>query len=71
MHKGQLASITEVLDHYNRAPLAMIGHNETEPLNFSERKLRQLASFLKTLEAPIDTPAEWLAAPGKVQIGGR
>ncbi len=68
MHKGQLASIAEVLDNYNRAPLAMIGHNEAEPLNLSGRELRQLASFLETLAAPIAIPAEWLVAPDKAQI---
>jgi cytochrome c peroxidase len=52
MHKGQMASIEEVLAHYNEAPDAMIGHNETEPLRLGSRQLRQLAAFLRTLTSP-------------------
>ncbi len=60
MHQGQMATTAEVLDHYNRAPSAMIGHNETTPLRLSRRELRQLEDFLKTLAAPLATPTEWL-----------
>jgi len=68
MHKGQMATLAQVLDHYNRAPLAMIGHNEAKPLNLSRRELKQLESFLDSLAAPIVTAPEWLEAP--VVIGG-
>jgi cytochrome c peroxidase len=63
MHKGQLATIAEVLEHYNRAPLAMIGHNEAEPLDLSGRELLQLESFLESLAAPPATPSQWLEPP--------
>lgn len=64
MHRGQLATLAETLDHYNRAPLAMIGHNEAEvPLGLNGRELRQLEAFLHTLAAPLATPPEWLSAP--------
>jgi cytochrome c peroxidase len=63
MHKGQIATLAEVLDHYNRALPAMIGHNEAIPLNLSGRELRELEDFLKTLAAPLATPAEWLVPP--------
>jgi len=63
MHKGQMATIAEILDHYNRAPLAMIGHNETKPLGLNRRELKQLEDFLKTLAAPLATPVEWLEPP--------
>jgi len=53
MHKGQLATITDVLAHYNEAPDAMIGHNEAEPLGLSDRELGQLEAFLATLAAPV------------------
>ena len=56
MHKGQLATIAEVLEHYNRAPLAMIGHNEAEPLGLSGRELHQLESFPGSLAAPPAAP---------------
>ena len=49
MHKGQIATLTDVLQHYNEAPDAMIGHNEAKPLGLSARELRQLEAFLKTL----------------------
>ncbi|MFQ5547509.1 MAG: cytochrome-c peroxidase [Woeseia sp.] len=66
MHKGQLATTADVLEHYNEAPLAMIGHNEAKPLKLSRRELRQLAAFLETLSGPLATPPGWLAAPGNV-----
>ncbi len=52
MHKGQLATLAAVLEHYNEAPDAMIGHNEAEPLGLSGRELQQLEAFLGTLTAP-------------------
>jgi cytochrome c peroxidase len=63
MHKGQLATVKAVLEHYNEAPLAMIGHNESKPLNLSRRQLAQLEAFLGTLDAPLATAGEWLQAP--------
>ena len=53
MHKGQLATLADVLQHYNDAPDAMIGHNEAEPLGLDERELRQIEVFLATLAAPV------------------
>ena len=52
-HKGQQATLADVLDHYNEAPDAMIGHNEAKPLGLSRSELRQLEDFLNTLEAPV------------------
>ena len=51
MHTGQIATLEEVLRHYNEAPTAMLGHNEAKPLGLSNRQLRQLEAFLHTLEA--------------------
>ena len=63
-HKGQQASIADVLDQYNRSPLAMIGHNEAEnPLGLSRRELRWLEAFLVSLDAPLATAPEWLSPP--------
>ena len=53
MHKGQIASLIEVLQHYNQAPLAMIGHNEAKQLGLRDSELRQLEAFLHTLSAPL------------------
>ncbi len=55
MHKGQIATLSAVLRHYNEAPLAMIGHNETKPLKLRDSELRQMEAFLHTLSAPIAT----------------
>ncbi|MGI9224523.1 MAG: cytochrome-c peroxidase [Woeseiaceae bacterium] len=52
MHKGQLATLQEVLQHYNRAPDAMIGHNEATPLGLSRPQLARLEAFLRTLAEP-------------------
>ena len=53
MHKGQLATLADVLQHYNEAPDAMIGHNEAKPLGLSRRELQQIEAFLDTLAAPV------------------
>jgi cytochrome c peroxidase len=52
MHKGQLKTLEEVLQHYNEAPNAMIGHNEAKPLKLSRKELNQLEAFLQTLMQP-------------------
>lgn len=51
MHTGQIATLGEVMRHYNEAPTAMLGHNEAKPLGLSNRQLRQLEAFMHTLEA--------------------
>ena len=56
MHKGQVEHLSQVLDHYNRAPEAMIGHNEAEPLGLNDLELRQLEDFLNTLNGPVSAP---------------
>ena len=52
-HKGQMATLADMLAHYNLAPDAMIGHNEAKPLRLNSRELRQLEAFLLTLAAPV------------------
>lgn len=71
MHRGQVATLAEALEHYNDAPLAMIGHNEAEfPLGLNRRELKQLEEFLLTLPAPVAASPEWLAAPQRAQSSG-
>ena len=65
MHKGQLFTLTEVLAHYNEAPLSMIGHNEAKPLGLNAVELMQLETFLETLAAPLATDEKWLRPPGE------
>ena len=52
MHKGQIDTLAAVLEHYNTAPAAIIGHNEAKPLGLSRPQLRRLQAFLETLAAP-------------------
>ncbi len=52
MHRGQIDTLAGVLEHYNQAPDAMIGHNEAKPLGLSRPQLRRLEAFLETLAAP-------------------
>ncbi len=52
MDAGQFATLAEVLDHYNRAPVAPAGHSELTPLHLKTGELRQLEAFLHTLSGP-------------------
>ena len=52
MDAGQFATLAEVLDHYNRAPTAAIGHSELRPLRLKPAELRQLEAFLRDAERP-------------------
>jgi cytochrome c peroxidase len=63
MHAGQMISLTAIIDQYNRAPLAMVGHNEAKTLGLSSSERQQLEVFLHTLNSPLATSPEWLAAP--------
>jgi cytochrome c peroxidase len=49
MDAGQFATLTEVLDHYNRAPPARAGRTELKPLRLRTAELRQLEAFLGAL----------------------
>ena len=64
MHAGQLATLDDVVAHYDRAPAAPEGKSELlQPLELSARERAQLVAFLRTLSAPLSTPATVLAEP--------
>jgi cytochrome c peroxidase len=63
MHAGQFATLSEVLDHYNRAPSAPAGTTELKPLRLSRTELGQLEAFLRTLSGGLSAPSKFLAAP--------
>jgi cytochrome c peroxidase len=63
MHAGQMHTLADILDLYNRAPLALIGHNEAKPLNLSGKELRQLEAFLHSLSGTLATEPRWLTRP--------
>lgn len=56
MHAGQIATMSEVLAHYNRAPHAPAGHSELKRLRLSAQELRQIEAFLHTLVSPVSFP---------------
>lgn len=49
MHAGQMASLQEVVQHYNRAPAAVVGRTERSALRLSEQEVRDLVAFLNAL----------------------
>jgi cytochrome c peroxidase len=63
MHAGQLASLADVIAHYDRAPRAPAGHSELTPLRLSVKERRQIEAFLRTLSAPVSAPAAFLRPP--------
>ncbi len=63
MYAGQLETLKEVIEHYNSAPLAMIGHNESKSLELSNKEMRQLELFLFSLSSPLATDSKWLKNP--------
>jgi cytochrome c peroxidase len=68
MHAGQFASLREVLEHYNRAPVAPAGHSELKPLGLSQQELAQLEAFLHSLSGPLNTPPELLVPPAPAVV---
>lgn len=65
MHAGQLTTLNEVLEHYNRAPRATMGHTELEPLHLTSKDLKHLEAFLHSLSGPLAAPPELLAPPAE------
>jgi cytochrome c peroxidase len=53
MHAGQFTTLSEVLDHYNRAPEAPAGHSELKPLRLNAQERRQIEVFLRSLSGGI------------------
>jgi cytochrome c peroxidase len=49
MHAGQFRTLSEVVDHYNRAPKAPSGHSELKPLRLGVEERRQIELFLRSL----------------------
>ena len=54
MHAGQLATLAQVLAHYNRAPMAPAGHTELKPLKLNAKELAQLEAFLRSLSGGVN-----------------
>ncbi len=56
MHAGQFATLREVLEHYERAPPAPVGHTELKPRQLSAAEKEQLEAFLRSLSAGVVSP---------------
>jgi hypothetical protein len=41
-------------------PATPIGHSELEQLHLSQKQLKRILAFLKTLDSPINAPPQWL-----------
>jgi cytochrome c peroxidase len=65
MHAGQIATLAQVVAHYNRAPAAPFGHSELKALHLSSSEQQQLVAFLQTLTAPLAAPTGFLALPAR------
>lgn len=63
MHNARYTNLRDIIDHYNRAPAATLGVTELRPLHLTPVEMQQLESFLLTLTAPVNAPAEFLANP--------
>ncbi len=66
-HAGQLATLEDVMVHYDRAPAAAVGETELVPLGLTAAERKALVAFMGALSAPLSTGAEWLAAPEEVK----
>jgi cytochrome c peroxidase len=62
MHTGQFATLTEVVEHYNRAQGTGPG-NDLQPLRLTAGQVGQIVAFLNALSAPLAAPAPLLRAP--------
>lgn len=56
MHSGQIATLDEVLDHYDSAPEAPSGESELENISLTGSEREALIAFLKTLD-PLPAPS--------------
>jgi cytochrome c peroxidase len=63
MHAGQFATLEEVIQHYNRAPRASVGHSELEMIALTPTEISQLVAFLRALSGGVTAPPELLQAP--------
>ena len=50
--QGQFSTLSEVLNHYNNAPNAPVGHSELTPLGLTSQEMVQIEAFLMSLSSP-------------------
>jgi cytochrome c peroxidase len=65
MHAGQIATLKDVILHYDRAAAAPVGRSELEPLHLTPAERDQIEAFLRTLSGGVTGPPEFLRPPRK------
>jgi cytochrome c peroxidase len=63
MHAGQIASLADVIAHYNAAPASPAGHSEVRPLRLTAREQAQLEAYLRALTGPLAGEPRLLVPP--------
>ena len=71
MHAGQLASLRDVLDHYNKAPAAAAGVTELKPLHLDAVELDALEAFLRSLSGGVSVPVPLPRAAARGTLTGK
>lgn len=49
-HRGQFATLADVVRHYNDAPAAVFGKSELKPLGLTAEQLADIEAFIRTLD---------------------
>jgi len=65
MHAGQMATLEDVIRHYDRAAPGPVGRTELEPLHLTPAEREQIEAFLRTLSGGVTGPARFLRPPAK------
>ena len=63
MHAGQFTTLAQVIQHYRTAPKPPLGATELRALTLSTQEALELEAFVRSLNAPIDAPGQYLRAP--------
>jgi cytochrome c peroxidase len=63
MHAGQIATLDDVIEHYDRASRAKPGSSALKPLHLNAKEWAQLVAYLVTLDSPVRSSAPWLPEP--------
>jgi cytochrome c peroxidase len=63
MHAGQFGTLAQVIQHYRNAPKSPLGITEIRPLTLTNQETLELEAFLRSLNAPVNAPAQYLRAP--------
>jgi len=71
MHDGRFQTLTQVVAHYNAAPVPVLGHSDLKPLQLTLREQEQLVAFLEQLDGAFAKEERWLRPPAAAATGGQ